>query len=192
MTARRINWLLYKNKITSDGMVNIGIRGGMVGMSRKNQIVLGKHVGIDGWLTVGKEGQIVIGDYSSIGARSVIQASKKIEVGSYTLISPDVWIQDSNNHSIYAKDRMQDILGSDSGIDCTNTVIKPIKIGNHVWIGRRSMILKGVTINDRSIVAAGSIVTHNVPPDSIVAGNPAKVVKQINQKPVSPPHSKSK
>ena len=55
---------------------------------------------------------------------------------------------------------------------------QPITIGNHVWIGTRAMILKGVTIGDGSVIAAGSIVTHDVPPNSLVAGVPAVVKKQ--------------
>lgn len=53
---------------------------------------------------------------------------------------------------------------------------KPIKIGNHVWIGTRVTILKGVTVGDNAIIAAGAVVTHDVPANSIVAGVPAKVI----------------
>lgn len=53
----------------------------------------------------------------------------------------------------------------------------PITIGNHVWIGMRAIILNGVTIGDGAIVGAGSIVTKDVPRNSVVAGNPARVVK---------------
>ena len=106
------------------------------------------------------------------------------------MISPDVWIQDNNSHSIYAQDRLIDTLGSRDfnvvGIDNTNTIVKPIIIGDSVWIGRRAMIMKGVNIGERSIVAAGAVVTKDVPPDVIVAGNPAKIVKQIDQKPINP------
>ena len=54
----------------------------------------------------------------------------------------------------------------------------PIVIGNHVWIGRRAMIMKGVTIGDGAVVAAGAIVTKDVPPNCVVAGVPARVVKE--------------
>lgn len=190
MLARKINWLLYKDKITTDGRFLMGLGGGISGAIRKDQIILGKNVGISGWLTVFPTGKITIGDYSCIGRGSVLQAMNTIEIGSYTLVAPDVWIVDNNNHSIYAKYRYIDIMGSrdfnEVGVDNTRTISKPIKIGSHVWIGRRSMILKGVTVGDRAVVAAYSIVTHDVPADSIVAGNPAKIVKQIDQEPINP------
>ena len=56
---------------------------------------------------------------------------------------------------------------------------KPITIGDDVWIGCNSIILKGVKIGNGSIVAAGSVVTKSVPPFSLVAGNPAKIVKEL-------------
>lgn len=158
----------------------------IIGIHNKDQIVLGKEVKLSGCLSVGKKGKITLGDYTMMGRKSMIQAHNKIEIGRFGFIGPESWIQDSNNHSIYAKDRIVDTLGADKGIDGTNTVTKPIKIGNHVFIGRRAMILKGVTIGDRSIVAAGAIVTHDVPEDVIVAGNPAKVVKKIDQEPMNP------
>ena len=55
---------------------------------------------------------------------------------------------------------------------------KPVHIGNHVWIGRSAIILKGVTIGAGAIVGAGSVVTRDVPARSLVAGNPAKVIKE--------------
>jgi acetyltransferase-like isoleucine patch superfamily enzyme len=188
MAMRNLNWLVYKNKITSGGKVFMNWGSGIVGMENKDQIKLGKNVRLSGWLTVLYGGKITVGDYTLIGNKTVVQAFDRIDIGSYTMISPEVWILDNNNHSIYAQDRLIDMLGSADfnkvGVDNVHYVHKPVKIGNHVWIGRRSIILKGVTIGDRSIVAAGAIVTKNVPPDTIVAGNPAKAVKEIKPNPL--------
>ncbi len=55
---------------------------------------------------------------------------------------------------------------------------KPVRIGNHVWIGENCMVLKGVTIGDGAVVAASSVITRDVPPRSLVAGAPAKVIRE--------------
>lgn len=92
-----------------------------------------------------------------------IRCSEKILIGNNVFISHDVTIMDSDAH--YITDRSQKT--------------KPVYIGNHVWIGSRAMILKGVHIGDGAIVAAGSVVVNDVPPHSLVAGVPA-VVKRKN------------
>lgn len=189
MFMRELNWLLYKNKITSDGKAIMSFGAGIIGQSNKSQVILGKNVRLSGWLTLLENGKITIGDYSLIGNKTVIQAWENVTIGSFVMVSPEVWIQDNNSHSIYAQDRLVDMLGSRDfnsiGIDTTEAVKKPITIGDHVWIGRRAMIFKGVTIGDRAVVAAGAVVTHDVPPDMIVAGNPAVVVKKISPNPVN-------
>lgn len=186
MTFRKINRFLYRNKVTMKGPCALNYGTMMLGMHDKTQIVLGKHVDINGCLSVGKEGSITLGDYALVGPRALIQALTRVDIGRFAFIGPDVLIIDSNHHSIYATDRMIDVLGVDKGISGLNAASKPITIGNHVWIGRRAMIFKGVAIGDRAIVGAGAVVTHDVPPDTVVAGNPAKIVKEIDQKAINP------
>jgi acetyltransferase-like isoleucine patch superfamily enzyme len=91
-----------------------------------------------------------------------ITCGSKITIGKGCAIARDVIIRDYDAHSI---------------IDSDFEIKKPIHIGDHVWIGNRAMILKGVSIGDGAIIAAGSIVTKNVPPNTIVAGIPAKIIK---------------
>ncbi|MCL4359690.1 acyltransferase [Patescibacteria group bacterium] len=183
MSVREVNWLLYRNKITSSGKVIMNYGAGILGFNNKDQVIFGSNVRLSGWLTIAKNGKISIGDYTIIGPHTVIQAWERVEIGAYCMISPDVWIQDNNSHSIYAQDRLVSILGSRDfnriSVRLKRVVCKPITIGNHVWVGRRAVILKGVTIGDRAIVAAGAVVTHDIPSDVIAAGNPAKVVKHI-------------
>lgn len=92
-----------------------------------------------------------------------IQCLDKIKIGNDVMISRNVIIRDSDSH---------DILNNN------HNPTQQIIIGNHVWIGMRVTILKGVEIGDGAIIAAGSVVTRNVPPKTIVAGVPAKVIKE--------------
>jgi carbonic anhydrase/acetyltransferase-like protein (isoleucine patch superfamily) len=92
-----------------------------------------------------------------------IDCYNKITIGKNATISKDVIIRDSDSHKILSKEYV---------------MTKPITIGDHVWIGTRAIILKGVTIGNGSIIAAGSVVTKNVPEKTIVAGAPAKIIKK--------------
>jgi acetyltransferase-like isoleucine patch superfamily enzyme len=100
----------------------------------------------------------------SIGRRSVINQQCSLDgrggltIGDYVNISPGVWIL-TDSHD------MHDPLFRE--------VLAPVKIGNHVWIGSRAMILPGVTLGEGAVVAAGAVVTRNVEPFTVVAGVPA-------------------
>ena len=107
-------------------------------------------------------------------------AAQKIEIGDDVLISWGVTIVDHNSHAISFSARSQDVVNWRLGKkDWTNVKIAPIKISNKVWIGFNSIILKGVTIGEGAIVGAGSVVTKDVPAWTIVAGNPARVIREI-------------
>ncbi|MFC2166847.1 acyltransferase [Acidobacteriota bacterium] len=86
---------------------------------------------------------------------------QKIEIGDNATIAENVTIRDSDNHYL---DK-----------NCPNTA--PIKIGDGVWIGMNSMILKGVTIGDGAVIAAGSVVNRDIPARCLAAGVPAKIKK---------------
>lgn len=126
--------------------------------------------------------RIAIGHHSWISLRAQIVACSKIEIGPYCVIARDVYISDTNEHPLDAMARRrQTIALQERGAmpDRGEAVSIPVKIGSDVWIGERAIIVKGVSIGDRSIVAAGSVVTKPVPADTIVAGNPARVVKRL-------------
>lgn len=103
-----------------------------------------------------------IGDGVAIGDRTEIHCGEYIEIGDNSLISWDCCIIDRDYHTFNA--------------DCEKT--SPIVIGNHVWVGCRTLITKGVRIGDGAVIAAGSVVTKDVPPRCLVAGNPAHVIKE--------------
>lgn len=105
--------------------------------------------------------EIVIGDCTYINRRTEIMAKDSVTIGTGCAISWDVVISDTDYHQI-------------EGTIST----KPIVIGDEVWIGCKSIILKGVHIGNGAVVAAGSVVTKDVEPYTLVAGIPAKVIKR--------------
>ena len=112
-----------------------------------------------------KGGRLSIGRHSYIND-SLIQCAGNITIGDYCAIAGDVLIQDTDFHPLLDADGKG------------NEYTRPISIGNHVWICAKAIILKGVTIGDGAVVAAGAVVTKDVPPYSLVGGNPARVIKE--------------
>ncbi|MDF5733197.1 MAG: acyltransferase [Rhizonema sp. PD38] len=120
----------------------------------------------------------------SIGKRVFITgsviASQNIEIGDDVLISWGTTIVDHNSHSISFSDRKKDAVDWMAGKkDWTHVKIAPVKISSKVWIGFNSIILKGVTIGEGAVIGAGSVVTKDVPAWTIVAGNPARIIREI-------------
>jgi acetyltransferase-like isoleucine patch superfamily enzyme len=122
--------------------------------------------------------------YISIGKRVFISgsiiAAQRVDIGDDVLVSWGTTIVDHNSHSTSFTLRSNDAVDWLEGKkDWTHVKIAPVKISNKVWIGFNCIILKGVTIGEGAVVGAGSIVTKDVPPWTIVAGNPARVIREI-------------
>lgn len=107
-----------------------------------------------------------IGDNSGVGINCILQG--KVSIGDNVMMGPEVWIY-TRNH----KHSDVDIPMKEQGFETE----KPVSIGNDIWIGSRVTILPGVNVGDGAIIGTGSVVTKDVPPYTIVGGNPAKVLK---------------
>ena len=122
--------------------------------------------------------QIVFGDRVQLNDYVHIGAIDKILIGDDVLIASRVFISD-HNHGCYSGEGFHSIPEELP----VNRVLftKPVRIGNRVWIGENVNILPGVSIGDGAIIGAGSVVTTNVDADTIVAGNPARVIKVFDR-----------
>jgi acetyltransferase-like isoleucine patch superfamily enzyme len=128
---------------------------------------------------VGPAGSIEIGRYALINPVWFI-CDSRIEIGDYTLISWNVVLMDSYREPFDPELRRRYRDQVLSGRRPPTAPAHPIRIGANVWIGFDSCILPGVTIGDGSIVGARSVVTESIPPYSIAAGNPARIVRRID------------
>jgi acetyltransferase-like isoleucine patch superfamily enzyme len=161
-----VRGLIYL-KVCNTGILNVGRNLTILSGSGYNPI----SRNIRSQIVVENDAKLSIGNYCGFSSVS-IWAHESIAIGSNVSIGADSIILDSDAHSLNFLDRRH------LETDMTKKISAPIKIGNDVLIGARCFILKGVTIGDRAVIGAGSIVTKDVPEDSIAAGNPARILKR--------------
>jgi acetyltransferase-like isoleucine patch superfamily enzyme len=116
------------------------------------------------------EARILLADHVGLSSATIV-AGRSIEIGEQTLLGAGCMILDNDFHAPGTEFTWLTEYSKNS---------KPIKIGRGCFIGARSIILKGVTLGDRVIIGAGSVVTKDIPAFSIAAGNPARVVGTIS------------
>jgi maltose O-acetyltransferase len=114
--------------------------------------------------------QIILGEGNWFNNNAVICANEFVSIGNNCVIGDQVAVYDCDFHEINPKSR-----------NCGFGPTSPVSIGNNVWLGSRVMVLKGVTIGDNSVVGAMSLVTKSIPANSVAAGIPARVVRQIRE-----------
>jgi len=115
--------------------------------------------------------RIKIGDNVSIGNNSFISANNNIEIGNHVIMSAYVFITDHDHGFADMEKSINEQPLSEGG---------SVKIGDNVFLGVKSSVLKNVTIGERSVVAANAVVTKDVPAFSVVAGNPARIIKKYD------------
>jgi acetyltransferase-like isoleucine patch superfamily enzyme len=131
---------------------------------------------------IGVNGRCTVGDFTLLNG-ALLMAEELIEIGSYCLVSWNVGIADSDFHPIDPAERRRDAIAlapyyhERPPRPAIRTA--PVRIADNVWIGMNAVILKGVTIGENAVIAAGSVVSKSVPANTIVAGNPAVVVKEL-------------
>jgi acetyltransferase-like isoleucine patch superfamily enzyme len=131
---------------------------------------------------IGQNGSAVIGDFTLLNG-ALMMAEERIEIGSHCLVSWNVGIADSDFHPLAPAQRLIDAKAlAPFYLDRParpKLETRPVIISDNVWIGMNALVLKGVTVGENSVVAAGAVVTKSVPANCVVAGNPARIVKKF-------------
>lgn len=185
---RAYNWLakrrLMKNRnvqIHPETTINTCYR---INLNNGGSLHIGKGTVFDGNIvTEHADARICIGENCYIGNSRLI-SSIGIEIGNDVLISWGIWFYDHNSHAVEWPKRSMDAKRHylRKPKDWSNVKRDPIKVCDRSWVGFNSIILKGVTIGEGAVVAAGSVVVEDVPPWTVVSGNPAKIIRKIVEK----------
>lgn len=124
---------------------------------------------------------LTIGDRSFVGGKSMFSICESVSIGSDVMMSWGCTIADHDSHSLDFRYRAHDVENWLAGRkDWTNVRKAPVIISDKVWIGFNCSVLKGVTVGEGAVVAANSNVTRDVQPWTLVAGNPARVIRQLD------------
>jgi virginiamycin A acetyltransferase len=169
-------FLLNQNSIQLSSGAKIKPDTYLTGVDIKGKVSVGSRC-ILKFLEI--NGEVTIGNFTTINGPNVQILSKihPITIGSFCSIAKDVTIQEYNHRT----DRLttyyieKNLFGGRNKDEISSK--GPIAIGNDVWIGAKAIILSGISIGDGAIVAAGSVVTKDVPAYAIVGGNPARIIK---------------
>ena len=152
-------------------------------------IKIGAETSVEGsLLTFAHGGRITVGQWCYIGEGSRIWSAGRIDIGDRVMISHNVNIFDNLTHPVDPVLRHQHFraiasVGHPHRIDLGE---RPVRINDDAWIAAGAMVLRGVIIGKAAIVGAGAVVTHDVPPFAIVAGNPARVIRYVKSDEAEP------
>ncbi|WP_370894641.1 DapH/DapD/GlmU-related protein [Janibacter sp. GXQ6167] len=138
-------------------------------MLREGRLRVGEHVIFEPWvwLTGGESGSISIGDGTIMNVSAMVASLDQVSIGKHCMLANGCFVSDADHK----------VDDPDLPITWQGFVSKgPTSIGDNCWLGVNSVVTSGVTIGERCIVAANSVVKHDVPPYSIVAGAPARIV----------------
>jgi acetyltransferase-like isoleucine patch superfamily enzyme len=144
-------------------------------------LVVGAESLVDGSIAFERpHATIAIGQRTFMNGRLI--AAERITVGDDVLMAWGVTVVDHDSHSLAFSRRADDVrMWARGEKDWSHVTIRPVSIGARAWIGFDAVILKGVTIGEGAVVAARAVVTRNVDPWTVVAGNPARVIRQLGE-----------
>ena len=174
----RMIWRQYASNAILGDNVRLGGHARIINRHGREFVRIGDECAIRGILRVEATGQLTLGKFVYVGDQTIISVGKLVTIGDNTLIAHGVQIFDNDSHPKDATQRVahfRKLLGHPTNLPI-EIKTAPIEIGSRCWIGMNALVMKGVTIGDEAIVAAGSVITNDVPARSVVAGNPARVL----------------
>lgn len=167
--AKALYYAIAKHMPLSDSKISFGAKRFRRFCVRQIVPHCGKNVNIERGAQIGWD--LVIGNNSGIGVNALLTPG--VSIGNDVMMGPECMMF-TYNHGM---DRLDIPMWQQKSSE-----VRPISIGNDVWIGAKVIILPGVTVGDGAVIGAGSVVTKDIPAYGVVAGNPAKLIRMRNAK----------
>jgi acetyltransferase-like isoleucine patch superfamily enzyme len=165
--------------------VRLGLNARLVTPHGERRVRIGANAAIRGLIRCEGEGRCEIGPEVYVGDGAIVSCWTRIEIGEGTLLAHGVQLFDNDTHPIDAAQRrahFRSILKLEPRREVAIGA-RPVRIGRDCWLGFGAAVMKGVTLGEEAIVAAGAVVTSDVRPRTIVAGAPARVVRALGAAP---------
>lgn len=186
-----VSWVLARHaherclhQVSAGQGVRFGAQARVHNPKGADRIVVGARTLVDGELLVHDYGgRIQLGEACYVGVGSRVWSGEELRIGDHVFIAHNVTITDTNAHQLDASERAahyQRTVVEGRPFEKGSIETAPVVIGDHAWINFNVAILKGVTIGEGAVIGAGSVVTKDVPPYVLCAGNPARVIRVLD------------
>jgi acetyltransferase-like isoleucine patch superfamily enzyme len=174
-------WRQFLSAAEVGERVRLGAGARLVNLAAKERVAIGADSVVRGILRNEPGGQLRVGRFVYVGDGALLSSAAELVVEDGVLIAHGAQVFDNDSHPIDAAQReshFRSMLGYRDGV---RVVLPgaPVRLGRRSWVGLNAIVLKGVTVGEDSIIAAGSLVTRDVPPATVVGGNPATTVKTL-------------
>lgn len=162
--------------------VRLGLGARLLTPNGGRRARIGRNSVVRGILRCEDTGEIDLGEEVYIGDGAIVSAWRRVEIGDGTLLAHGAHVFDNDTHPMDADERQAHFrailkLGPRREFQVG---AKPVTIGRRCWLGFSSAVMKGVTLGGETVAAAGAVVTRDAPPRSVLAGNPARIVKSLD------------
>jgi acetyltransferase-like isoleucine patch superfamily enzyme len=172
----RRRWRINRHMAAAGAFIRHPVEGEVLEARDSGRLTIGENTLLEPgcWLTLGPEARISIGSECFLNRGTMLAASTSIEIGDNVMFANHCFVGDAAH-----RHDDPDIPVTRQGFEPG----RPVKIGSNVWFGVNCAVTPGVEIGDRAVIGANSVVTRDIPPGTVAAGAPAKVIKEIEFKP---------
>jgi acetyltransferase-like isoleucine patch superfamily enzyme len=163
---------IHRELMRREAFARWPVQGNVLEMLREERLEIGPHTLLEPqvWLTGGREARIRIGRESFLNIGVMVAAERLVEIGDHCMLANGCFVTDAN-HEFGDPDLPVPHQGF--------TTKGPTRLGDNVWCGAHVVITSGVTVGERCVIGSNSVVTGDLPPRSIAAGAPARVLRTI-------------